>query len=239
MSLAHTTYTLSPDARAALDAGDIDALLAIRRAQFGGWFMEDEGTEGDESDEGEDGNEDESAEDGDDSEDTDKDKDASAKRASRQAAKYRTELRETQAQLKAATAVLDKLKSAFGGDEDEDPTEKATKAAAKVTELEDERNALRAQLLVTTLAGKHKANAEALLDSQKFTKTLAGLDPTDDDYEDQVAEAIKSAVSKNAAFRAGQGSGKGGAEMDPEKRERTKGKRPSSIGAAVSAAYRQ
>lgn len=163
--------------------------------------------------------------------------DARIKRANKQAAKYRTDLRETQKQLAAATAVLDRLKGAIGGEDDEDPAEKITKATEKVANLEAERNALATELLVTRLAPKHKGNAEALLDSRTFTKTLAGLDPTDDDYSDQVAEAIKDAVSKNAAYRAtGQGSGKGGSELDPDGRE-TKKRRPATLKGAIGGHY--
>lgn len=168
----------------------------------------------------------------------DPDEDARVKRANKQAAKYRTDLRKTQDQLTAATTLLDRLKKAVGGEDDDDPTAKVTAATEKVATLEAETAALQAELLVTKLAPKHKANAEALLDSQKFTKALAGLDPADDDYDDQVAEAIKDAVKKNAAYRAGQGSAKGGSEMDPDKRERTKGKRPKGLGAAIGAAYK-
>lgn len=162
--------------------------------------------------------------------------DARIKRANKDAQKYRTRLRETEAKLAEASGVLDKLRKAFGADEDDDPTEQATKAAAKVSDLEAERAALKAELLVTKLAPKHKANAEALLDSQKFTKTLAGLDPSDDDYDDQVAEAIKDAVSKNAAYRTGQGSGKGGSELDPDGRE-TKKRKPVSLKGAIGGHY--
>lgn len=162
--------------------------------------------------------------------------DARIKRANKQAAKYRTDLRETQKALAAATAVLDKLKGAIGGEDSEDPAEKIAEQTEKVSTLEAERAALKAELLVTKLAPKHKANAEALLDSQKFTKTLAGLDPSDDDYDDQVAEAIKDAVSKNAAYRTGQGSGKGGSELDPDGRE-TKKRKPVSLKGAIGGHY--
>lgn len=166
----------------------------------------------------------------------DKNEDPRVKRANKDAAKYRTRLRETETKLTEATAVLDKLRKAFGGDENEDPTEQAEKAAGKVADLEAEKAALQAELLVTKLAPKHKANADALLDSRGFSTTLAGLDPADDDYEDQVAEAIKDAVAKNAAYRTGQGSSRGGSELDPDAREKNT-KRAKGLGAAIGAAY--
>jgi hypothetical protein len=204
------------------------------------------GGDGSEDDANEDGNEDEGTESGDedadesgadgDEKDADKGEDSRVKRANKDAAKYRTQLRTTQAELNEAKAKLDKLVKALGGDDENDDAEAAEKAAGKVADLEAEKAALQAELLVTRLAPKHKGNADALLDSQKFTKALAGLDPADDDYEDQVAEAIKDAVAKNAAYRIGQGSSRGGSELDPDAREKNT-KRAKGLGAAIGAAY--
>lgn len=195
-------------------------------------IMGGDGTESDANDDT--GNEDDDTQDGagdegqDDEHDNDAGEDARVKRANKQAAKYRADLRETQKQLAAATAVLDKLKGAFGGDDSDDPEAKINQATERVATLEAERNALATELLVTRLAPKHKADAAALLDSRSFTKTLAGLDPSDDDYDDQVAEAIKDAVKKNAnlaatgqapaggASGAGQGSAKGAGAVTQE-----------------------
>jgi hypothetical protein len=237
-----TGYTPSPDALAALEAGDIDALLAASRARFAGWRMDgSDAGDGDAGDDGADGGDDT----GSDGDDTDKDgkdgdkpddKDPRVTRANKDAAKYRTQLRGVEKELADTKTLLERVQKAFGGKDDDDPTEVATKAAEKAATLEAEKAALQAELLVTRLAPKHNADAEALLDSRSFTDTLAGLDQADDDYSDQVAQAIKDAVSKNAAYRAGQGSSRGGSELNGEQRETRAGKRPTSLGGAISAA---
>lgn len=214
--------TLSSDAINALQSGDITALIAHHRRTFGGYVMEDApagdpaSTDPADTDPAGDPNEDPA-------EDPNEDEDARVKRANRQAAQYRTQLRETQQQLQQLTeaqtanaGVLEALRAALNpgtdaGDGD-DPAEVARQATERVSGLETENSTLRAQLLVHELAGDHNANPTALLDSRRFMDTLTGLDPAGDNYRDEVATAIKSAVDKNTTLRAGQGSRRGGAE---------------------------
>lgn len=154
--------------------------------------------------------------------------DPRVQRANRQAAQYRTQLRETQQQLQQVTeaqqeqqSVLQRLAQALTGDsgegdQDADPAEQVTALTGEVETLRNDNQRLQAELLVHTLASDPSkglnANPVALLDSRSFTNQLGALDASADDYQDQVAEAIRSAVESNSSLRAGQGSRRGGAE---------------------------
>lgn len=200
----------------ALAAGDLDALFAIRRAQFGGWTMEATDTGGDQSTE-------DSADQTEDttSEDAGEDTDKRVQRANREAQRYRQELREAQTQLAAVQAaqqesatVLQALRAALTGEQGSTEPDPAALAA----EAENLRNQLaqqNAHLLVHELATDPSvaANPVALLDSRRFTDALAKIPADAPDYRDQVAQAIKDAVEANANLRAnpGQAPARGGA----------------------------
>jgi hypothetical protein len=227
--------------KAALDAGDVDALMALNRARYGGWTM----LEGDGADADADASKDADA-DADKSGDTDADKDADADadadkdaekdprvtKANKEAARYRTELRAAQAEQTKLSEQFAKLKAAFLGEDDKSEADPA-KVTAEAEKLRETNAALTAALLVHDLAPELQANATALLDSQTFAKTLAGLDPAAEDYTDKVTEAIKASVAKNAAHRAGQGSSRGGSELTAEQREKANAK-PKSLSEAIA-----
>lgn len=215
------THTLTPETKAALDAGDVDALLALHRATFGGYRMEaDPADPADPKDDDEDPKD---PDDDEDPKDPDTGDDSRVKRANRQAAQYRTELRAAQAELQEVKdaqqqtqGVLEALRKAITGDNGDDaetdPAEQVTQLTTELETLRTDNADLRAQLVVHDIAGDHNANPRALLDSRSFLAALGKLDASSDDYQDQVAEAIKSAVEKNTSLRAGQGSRRGGAE---------------------------
>jgi len=185
----------------------------------------DEGA-GNDGDGGDEGHEDEGDQD-----------EAGKSRANRQAARYRTQLREAEKARDANAATLDRLRKAITGD-DGDGEADAGELASQVEQLTTRTSQLESQLLVHELAAQPELNANpvALLDSNSFTRELHGLDPADDDYRDQVAEAIKNAVAKNRNYRAGQGSSRGGGELDRERREQ-RAKRPTSLAAAIGKHY--
>lgn len=242
MSLELTTPTTALSDEQAAWLADT---MARNRARFGGWSMEadvgdggDSGSDG--SDAGDSGADDTDApEDGDDQSD-----DARVERANRQAQRYRTELRETQAtvrtlqeQVEQSGAVLTALRAAFGDKADEvEPAEQVTALTGQVESLTNDNAALSAALVVHDLASDLNARASALLDSKAFTTALAGLDPADKDYRTQVADAIKDAVSKNPAYRSG--AGKGGSELNPDDREQNKRTRAKGLSAALSGHYK-
>lgn len=144
---------------------------------------------------------------------TETDDDGRVQRANRQAAQYRTELRATQEQLAEQSKTLQALAAVFNPDASATDTPDPAALTGQVEQLTTRTAQLEAELQVHTLASEHGANPVALLDSRAFTTTLHGLDPAADDYTDQVAKAIKDAVSRNAslAAAAGQVPSRGGA----------------------------
>lgn len=208
----------------------------------------DSGSDAGDAGDGDQGGTDDGNDSGDEGDGTDED--ARIQRANRQAANYRGQLREqqkaneaTKSELDGMKAVLDGLRKALdpNAKDDADPAEQVSTLTTQLTTLTDTNAALAASLVVHNLCADPSkglgANPVALLDSQSFAKTLAGLDPAAEGYDDEVAKAIKDAVAKNAAFKSGQGSGRGGSELDPSKRESAGGKRPTSLSGAISGAY--
>lgn len=147
--------------------------------------------------------------------------DPRVKRANAQAANYRTQLRAEQEarqalqdQLTAQGETLGKLAAVFNPDAPagDDPAEALQTITAEAESLRTENTTLRAELAVHAVAADNGGNPNALLDSRSFLNTLQALDATADDYRDQVAEAIKSAVESNANLSAaGPAPAKGGA----------------------------
>lgn len=219
-----TGYTPSSDVLSALEAGDITALLAAQHARFGGFVMEagdgagdagdgdasggDAGA-GDGSGDGSDGAGDGSGDDaGDDGQQAD---DPRVKRANAQAAAERVKRKQLEAELASSKGILDKLAAVFNPESG--PEADPAALTGQVEQLTTEAAQLKAELLVHTIAGTNGGNPVALLDSRTFATKLHGLDPSADDYTDQVAAAIKDAVKQNASLAAatGQAPAAGGA----------------------------
>ena len=140
--------------------------------------------------------------------------DPRVKRANEQAAAERIKRREVEQQLAAQGETLAKLAAVFNpqADPSADPAQQAAQATAQAEQLTNRVSELQAELLVHNIAGEHGGNAVALLDSRTFTTKLHGLDPSADNYSEQVAEAIKAAVTSNATLAAaGQVPSRGGA----------------------------
>lgn len=142
-------------------------------------------------------------------------------RANRQAAQYRTQLRETEGkvseleqQLQANADTLSKLAAVFNPEAPagDDPAEALQTITREAESLREENATLRAELTVHNLAADNGGNPNALLDSRSFLNTLQALDASADDYRDQVAKAIEDAVASNANLSAtGPAPAKGGA----------------------------
>jgi len=129
-----------------------------------------------------------------------------------------------------AKAALAAIAVALGQNEAEDPAKLAADATAALREKSVE-------LAVYQAAGKHSADAGALLDSRSFLATVANLDPTAKDFPAKVDAAIKTAVETNAALKTvGQSPGRSGKEITP-----TPGStdRPKNLTEAVSRAYQR
>ncbi|WP_242890788.1 hypothetical protein [Actinomadura litoris] len=95
------------------------------------------------------------------------------------------------------------------------------------------------QLAVYLAADDHDADPRALLDSARFLKTVAGLDPSDKGFEDELGQAITEAVDNNDRFRKPKprAADRSGGEMNTGARRQRK--RPTSLNEAVTKHYSQ
>lgn len=92
------------------------------------------------------------------------------------------------------------------------------------------------KLAVHQGAGKHQGDPAALLDSNSFMSTVSALDPDANDFSTKVDEAIKAAVAANTKLKLGQAPGVSGGQFTGG--PGGTGTRPTSLGAAVGAAYK-
>ncbi len=151
------------------------------------------------NDENEDVQDDQHDEDTDDSGDEDKGSskgDDPAAKARREAANLRKRLRAAEASKDQATKdAVQKVLKALGVDDgdDVDPEKLRQQSKAQADKLRQRT----VELAVVRSATKHGGDPDALMDSRSFLEGLADLDPDDDDFQAQVADAIKSAVKKN------------------------------------------
>lgn len=100
----------------------------------------------------------------------------------------------------------------------------------------DQLRAAQTELAVYRNAARHGADPTRLADSRSFMAAIGTLDPTADDYDQQVSDAIKKAVEDHPHYRSGQapatprggsdGTGRPGAPA-----------RPRGLDGAVSAHY--
>lgn len=100
----------------------------------------------------------------------------------------------------------------------------------------DQLRAAQTELAVYRNAARHGADPTRLADSRSFMAAIGKLDPTADDYDKQVSDAIKKAVEDHPHYRSGQapatprggsdGTGRPGAPA-----------RPRGLDGAVSAHY--
>ncbi|WP_433145094.1 hypothetical protein ACQPZ8_01445 [Actinomadura nitritigenes] len=182
--------------------------------------------------------------------------DFKGERSKRQAAEKNTAALQKQIDdMQAAqTKQADALAKALGLKKDDEPPtpeqlakdfDKQLKAAQADTDTERQRadtaeanwREAAIQLAVYLAADDHDANAKALLDSARFLKKVAGLDPTDSAFEDQIAEAIKNAVDGNERLRKPKprAAERSGGEMNTGPKPNRK--RPASMSEAITNAY--
>lgn len=200
--MAETTLTLTDE-----QATWLADTMARRRAQFAGWTMETDpagtppaGTDTPPAVEPPAPADPTPADDG--------ETDPRVKRANAEAASYRTKLRaqeqataDVQTKLDEQGQTLARLAAVFNPEAaNVDPAEQVATITAEADKLRTEVSDLRAELLVFTLAADPAVNANAakLLDSRSFTTALHGLDPSAENYREQVAEAITAAVTNDA-----------------------------------------
>jgi hypothetical protein len=132
----------------------------------------------------------------------------------------------TEAAEQARQELAQKIGKALGlvkdGDgEQADPAQ----LTQQLTKMADTNKALTVELAVWKAAKKAGANAQALTDSRSFLDRIGKLDPTADDFDGRLRDAIKKAVDDNPQYREGQvplrsggeftGGPGGGAEKEP------------------------
>lgn len=124
-----------------------------------------------------------------------KDLQAELSRARRDAARYRTQLRELRAQTQGAQN---------GGQPQADKLsgQVASEAEARAAAAEAIARTTAVEAAVARLAPKLGADPDALLDSRKFVDKLTKLDPTAEDFADSITSEVKKAVKKNGRFKS-------------------------------------
>lgn len=129
-------------------------------------------------------------------------------KANKEAASYRDAAKQAKAEAEQAQQdLVQNIGKALGlvkGDEAptvESLTETLQQRDTALTTSTTTNATLRAENAVLRFAGKHGADADALLDSRDFEKKLAGIDPAADDYASQVEALVKSQVETNHRYR--------------------------------------
>lgn len=121
-------------------------------------------------------------------------------------ARLRTELEELRttsasAADTAAQTARDEMTQQFGKllglVEDETQTPDADALAQQIASEQASARMAKVELAVVRSAGNAGGDADALLDSTKFTKAIGKLDPAADDFADRVKAAIVAAVAEN------------------------------------------
>lgn len=149
-----------------------------------------------------------------------------------EAAQYRTQLREAEQRQQSQ---LDAIAQALGFTTDDGQAPDVEKVTEQLTAAQSEARQHALDLAVYRAAGKHGADADALLDSREFSRQVADLEPADKGFGDALASAITSAVEGNSKLAASApvaprsgGEIAGGTGADP---------RPQNLTDAVAAHY--
>lgn len=155
-------------------------------------------------------------------------------RLRREAANYRTQLREAQA---AQQQQLDAIAKALGlkdGDDAPDPAQ----LTEQLTASQAEARQARVELAVFRGAAAHSGDPAALLDSRSFLTSVAQLDPADAGFDKAVSDAIKAAVDGNPKLKTVQAAGASGADHAGGSGERRNNNgKPLPLHEAVAASY--
>lgn len=116
----------------------------------------------------------------------------------------------TQAAEEARNELLQKLGLTKDGEPKIDPD-----ALAKdLSTAREQARQTAVDLAVYRAAAANRANPDALLDSASFLAKVRTLDPTGADFNTQVTDAIKAAVTANQSLKATQAVGASGVELN-------------------------
>jgi len=124
--------------------------------------------------------------------------------ARREAASYRTQSREQQTQQAEA---MKSLAKAFGIDVGDDKPPDPAELQTQIEQSQRDAQQARVELAAYKAAGKHDADADALLDSRSFLAKVAKVDPAADDFDEQIDAAVRDSIESNPKLKASPGGG--------------------------------
>ncbi|NED96453.1 hypothetical protein G1H11_14175 [Phytoactinopolyspora alkaliphila] len=158
--------------------------------------------------------------------------------ARKEAGNHRTAKTAEKQRADAAEAQLSAVLKALGVDGDDPPD--ADQLQAALTDTKSEAKQSRIELAAYKAAAKPKGDrpavdADALLDSATFLKSLSKLDPSSDTFEADLESAIKTAADNNPLLVAPPGGGRRGPGQGPRQ---TPESRPKSMNEAIAARYK-
>jgi hypothetical protein len=125
---------------------------------------------------------------------------AEAEKWKAQARKHEDRSKSTNSELQRQADLLAKLAQKAGIELDDGKAD-PEKLAQQLSASQDKARQSAVELAVYRAAGKHSADADALLDSRGFLKQVDGLDPEADDFAAKVGDAIKAAVESNPKLK--------------------------------------
>ncbi|MEU6279738.1 hypothetical protein [Streptomyces sp. NPDC047028] len=145
------------------------------------------------------------------------------KQANADAGKARTNAKKAAAD-EARTEIVQELGKAIGlikDDKDAPPDPAALTAQIEKATAAHRETAV--ELAVYRGAPKHGADPDALTDSRAFLKSIADLDPADEEFTKKVNTAIKQAVADNPKLKAaGQAPARNSSDFSGSSEKRTK-----------------
>ncbi|WP_017972518.1 hypothetical protein [Actinopolyspora halophila] len=123
-----------------------------------------------------------------------------------EAAKHRNEKNSTAQERDKLKGTLDQLRKALDPEasQEEDPAEVAKRATQERDQKDSELRELRIDRAAEKAARKHGADSDALTDSKSFAKAAADLDPTAEDFAEQMDKLVEQAVTSNPKLKASQ-----------------------------------
>ena len=148
------------------------------------------------------------------------------------AQKMIADLRKADGDERVAKKTLDAITKALNPEAKGDEKPTAEQLTQQLAERDTAAKQAQTELAVYKAAGKHGADADALLDSRAFLAKIAELDAS---KPDQIEKAIKEAVDNNPKFKSARVAGSSTADGAGGSGE--KAKKPESLGDALAGHY--
>lgn len=128
-------------------------------------------------------------------------------------AKDRTNAKQTAAQ-EARDALAQDIGKALGLVKDDNQTPDPDQLTRQVADAQAAQKQAAIELAIYKTATNHEGDPTALLDSRSFLEKVSNLDPSAEDFQTQIGDAIKQAVTDNPKLKtASQVPGRSGGEI--------------------------